>query len=150
MVKKLLLIIVLLGVLFVFREVVKQFRNTDTILGRISGLINRDNYLEVKTNTLDLNKIEILWQKEYNDPKIIFQNAIPKEKIGYQYGHNMFTVKYEQNEISEVGHFKTNNWHTHKYLFILDKEQSNYVLKFTADGPDEYLKNDTIWSKNNN
>lgn len=127
-----------------FKEASKQFRNTDSILGRVSGLINRDNHIKVKSNSIDLSEIEIVWTPEFNKSKTIYKNKKERGKIGHTYGSNTFIILHNQNEVIKTGHFKTNNWHSHDYDFNLEKNHDSYILNFKAKGPDQTIKIDTI------
>lgn len=141
---KTLSFLVVLGIVIGFKEAIKQFRNTDTILGRVSGLINRDNHIKVESNTIDLSEIEIVWGPEFNKSKSIYKNKKETGRIGHIYGSNTFTILHNQNEILKTGHFKTNNWHSHNYEFNLEKYNDLYILNFEAKGPDQAMRIDTI------
>ena len=121
----------------------KQFRNTDTILGRISCLINRDNTIQVNSNNIDYQNIEILWLPEYLNSQTVYDKGSNKSKIGHEYGQNYFQVNYDGKQIAKVGHFKTNNWHSHDYKFEILKDGTNYITKFKAIGPNSSEMSDT-------
>lgn len=127
-----------------FKEVSKQFRNTDSLLGRVSGLINRDNHIKIKSNSIDLSEIEIVWTPEFKKSKTIYKNKKETGKIGHIYGLNSFTILHNQNEVIKTGHFKTNNWHSHDYEFNIEKYTNLYIMNFEAKGPDQTMRIDTI------
>jgi len=142
--KRIIALLLVFGIVLGFKKISKQFRNSDTILGRISLLINRDNHLKVKSNTIDLNEIEIIWSPEFDKQITVYKNGKTKGKIGHRYGPNTFIIKHAQNEIAQIGHFKTNNWHSHDYDLRIELTQNSYILDFEADGPDQAKKSDTI------
>lgn len=125
------------------KYVSKLFRNTDSILGRISCVMNRDNTIEVNSKDIDINNIMILWQPDFLDSQIVYKDGSCKSKIGYEYGQNYFQVNYNGIQISKVGHFKTNNWHSHDYKFEIRKDDRNYITKFKAIGPNSFEISDT-------
>lgn len=138
-------VILLLGILFGFKEAIKPFRNSDSILGRISNLINRNNHIKVQSNYFDLKEVEIIWISEFDESRTVYKNGKEKEKIGHIYGHNRFIVKHREEEIIKSGHFKTNNWHSHDYIFIINTISDNlYSINFIVDGPNEHKSIDTI------
>ena len=121
----------------------KQFRNTDSILGRISSLINRDNSIHVTTTNIDPKSIEIIWRPDYLDSRIVHKNGVSKSKIGHEYGQNYFQINHNGSNISSVGHFKTNNWHSHNYRFEIVMDQEYYITSFQAIGPNSFETVDT-------
>lgn len=139
---KTIFIIILLT--FGLKLISKHYRNTDTILGRISTIINKDNFIKVYTKGLDDKELEITWYTDFSRPIVVYKFSKNRSKIRHEYGVNRFQIIYHGNIISEPFHFKTNNWHSHEYLFDIEKNKSMIYIKFNAIGPNENEFTDTI------
>ena len=142
--KRIIALMLILGIAIGLKEVSKQLRASDSTLGKISRVINRGNHLKVTSTSIDLNNIEIMWSTEFNPSKLVYKNRNAIDKIGYIYGSNNFTIKYNQQEILKTGHFKTNNWHSHDYLFSIEVDKASYIVTFIAKGPDKNKRTYTI------
>lgn len=142
--KKIAIIVLSLCFLFGIKQGLKTFRNTDTLLGRISALVNRDNSIKLSSKTLDLDQFSIVWKPELATQKIIYANGEKADKIGYEYGKNTFVIMKDEKEMAQANHFKTNNWHSHDYHFNIEQIENAYVFRFEASGPNEFVSLDTI------
>lgn len=115
---------------------ISNSRNTDSILTRISNIVNVNNKLDLKFRNIDSNKIRISWTSEDSKEKVIFEHQEKIAKIGYNYGPNTFNFYYDGKLISTVSQFKKNNWHSHDYSIELIKDEEKFRLLFVANGPD--------------
>ena len=52
------------------------------------------------------------------------------------YGYSKFKMYFRDSLIAEMGHFKTNWWHTHKYDFTLNLDGNDLSIDFKIIGPD--------------
>ena len=132
-------IIIALGVICIcfiaLKFISKSFRNTDTILCRISNILNDNNGFSVETSGLDHSKIKIKWIYEVNH-KLIFSNGKQIAKIDHEYGPNRFEIQVNSSSKFNVGHFKTANWASHNYTIKINKNSTEYKIEFIADGSD--------------
>lgn len=115
----------------------KPFANSDSIIGRISNILNKNNTLEFECNGLNITDVQIIWKPEIAEEKVVYKNGKQIGKIGYEYGPNKFDVLLKNGFRFSVGHFKTNNWHSHRYRIKLKKNNSGYLLHFNANGPNK-------------
>jgi antitoxin component YwqK of YwqJK toxin-antitoxin module len=105
-------------------------------MGRISNILNHNNQLELVCDGLEKSDIIIIWEPELEQGKTIFENGKQTGKIGHSYGPNRFKIIIFESLEFNFGHFKTNNWHAHKYYLELKKDKIGYKIAFTAKGPD--------------
>lgn len=134
--KKLIVIpaIILVGVI-TLKYISKPYVNSDTLLGRVSNILNTNNLLSLNCDGLDMNEVKIFWNSGNNNSKIIFSDSKQIGRIGHEYGHNNFEILLNNGLKFNLGHFKTNNWHAHKYKIGLIKEPQKYKVKLEATGP---------------
>lgn len=134
--KKLSIIIILIiSGLVILKFVSKPFVNNDSTLGRISNLLNNNNIIYINCEGITKEEVRITWSSDTGKSKIVFRSGNNVGRIGHEYGNNSFTI-YLNNKLEfRVNHFKTNNWHSHKYKFKIVKDNQKYKIKFIADGP---------------
>jgi antitoxin component YwqK of YwqJK toxin-antitoxin module len=130
-----LFISVIIGI-FILKTISKSFANTDTLFGRISNVLNDNNTVEICCIGLDKKDIDISWNSETTEPIFIIENGRKTHKVGYEYGKNQFNIKLPNDLDFKVGHFKTNNWHSHRYEFNINKDSNGYKIGWVAIGPD--------------
>lgn len=120
----------------------KPFINHDTILGRISNVLNTNNLVKLKCVGLAKSSINISWSSEMNNSEKIIQEGEKVGKVGHEYGPNNFLVSINNMPGISFSHFKTNNWHAHNYSFRIIAIQDSISICFSAIGPDpqEYTK----------
>jgi hypothetical protein len=136
-VKKLLtifLLFVLIAIL-ILKFVSKQSVNKDTLLCRISNVLNRNNSIELNCTGIDKTDINITWNSLDLNNRIVIKEGVSNSKIGHVYGTNIFRILYKGVYMFDVSHFKTNNWHAHKYKIDINRDSTGYLIRFVADGP---------------
>lgn len=110
----------------------ENFANADTIANKIGCHLFEFNTISVETESdLELKQVQIK-----NNNRTVFKDARRKNKIGQEYGHNIFEVYYADLLIAEVGHFRRNNWYTNQYAFTILKEGTDFIVKYQISGPD--------------
>ncbi len=136
--RKRLIIILILGLIGILtlKLVSKPFANTDTIIGRISNILNKNNTIDLNCIGIEKKEINITWYPEMIDTNQIIRKGRQVGKIGYEYGPNRFRILLKNGLVFNVGHFKTNNWHSHRYEIGITKDTLGYKLEFIAKGPD--------------
>ena len=93
---------------------------------------------------LNLSDLRIVW--ELDGPpgehpiaqKVLFdgeQLLLPD----YVYGWNYFSVWYRETMTKRFSHFKTNNWHSNSYTFIIKQNNGVPIVKLKIAGPDAPL-----------
>lgn len=87
---------------------------------------------------VDKNEIDVIWAPEIAKNKLVISKGNQIDKIGYEYGRNSFELQIAPNLKFSVGHFKTNNWHSHRYYIDVEKDKSGFEIKFTAKGPNQF------------
>ena len=108
------------------------FKNTDTIINKIGCRLFEFNTINVETdNELDLKKVVI---KIGNNT--VYKNKQQHNKIGQYYGHVILKIYYENQLISEIGHWKRNNWYTNNYNIKIMKKTADYSIAYDINGPD--------------
>lgn len=94
------------------------------------------NSIEINTsNNLNINRINIYWNSETKAGQIV-KNGKETNLIFKEYGPNSFTVLYEKDTIKQFTYFKTNNWHGHKHIISLSRNNENIKTEFKIIGPD--------------
>ena len=131
-----IVLILILGSILTLKFVSRPFANSDTIIGRISNILNRNNKVDLSCTGIDRANINITWYSETANSRLIIKNGEQVGKIGYEYGSNGFRIKLKNGLEFTVGHFKTNNWHSHDYEFKIIRDTLGYRIKFIANGPD--------------
>ena len=107
------------------KPIFEIFANTDTIANKIGCRLFEFNTISVETESdIDLKQVQI----RINN-RDVFKDGRQKNKIGQEYGHNIFEVYYADLLIAEVGHFRRNNWYTNQYAFTILKEGSDFIVK---------------------
>jgi len=136
--KKRLIKVLIIGFIsvLILKFLSKPFANSDSILGRISNLLNSNNLIELNSVGLDKKNIDLIWYPELTDSVLIIKNGKQVGEIGYNYGPNRFKIFLSNDLEFKVGHFKTNNWHPHQYKIDVSKDSSGYRIGFTANGND--------------
>lgn len=134
---KLILILILSLVIcvFVLKFISKNYRNSDSIMGRISNILNWNNNIYLTCKGINKEDINIVWYWEFGH-KTVMEKGLYSDKIGNEYGINSFDLYYKDKKIGSVGHFKTNNWHSHDYLINITKINSGYSIDYECIGPD--------------
>ena len=66
---------------------------------------------------LDLKLIQIR-----NNNRTVCKDGQHKDKIGQEYGHNIFEIYSVYLLVAEVGHFRRNNWYTNQCAFDISKK----------------------------
>lgn len=119
---------------------------------------NELNTLQVVTENLDLNTLQIYWTTEKGfadregeqDSVLVFTEGEYLKNIGKVYGGNGFYVYCEGNYIGNGGHFKTRNSDTYEYTLEVNKVDSiSYSIKFMALGIDT-ISSERIFSEGKN
>lgn len=115
--------------------ITKPYRNTDTILGRISNIFNENNSLNLICVNFPKTEVNILWEYEFSSRKIV-KNGNKMSSIGNKYGTNKFIIKVGNIFEESLLHYKSNNWHSYDYEIKISKVNSNlYRINFSAKGP---------------
>lgn len=124
--------IVLMGVLVCSKPAFQTFVNTDTVVNRIGCRLFEFNTISVRTDAdVDINQVQL----KIND-QVVFEDGQQQNRIGQTYGQNVFEIYYSDLLISEVGHFRTNNWYTNQYAFSISKDQHELRVAHQIKGPD--------------
>ena len=113
-----ILLILILGGILTLKFVSKSFVNSDTIIGRISNILNRNNKIDLNCYGINKSDIDIIWITEETKPKLVIEEGKETGKIGHIYGPNRFKILLKNGLEFKVGHFKTNNWHWFSPLLI--------------------------------
>jgi hypothetical protein len=130
--------IVLIGLTMFSKPIFKTFENTDTVANKIGCRLFEFNTISVKTDSnIDLNKIQIKINNQ-----IVFKHGQQQNRIGQEYGHNVFDIYYDDLLIAEMGHFRRNNWYTNQYVIEISKNGNNFIVDHLISGPD--AKNDNF------
>jgi antitoxin component YwqK of YwqJK toxin-antitoxin module len=133
--KKVIITLIVISISFIaLKLILKSYRNTDTILCRISNILNENNGFAIQTSGLDQNKLEIIWINEMNQ-KHIYSNGKQIAKIDHEYGKNGFEIQVNPSTKFNVGHIKTKNWTSHNYTIKINKDSTEYKIEFIANGP---------------
>jgi hypothetical protein len=120
------------------KPIFEKFANTDTIANKIGCRLFEFNTISVETDSnLDLQQVQIRINK-----RTVFKDGQQQNKIGQEYGHNIFEVYYADLLIAEVGHFRRNNWYTNQYAFEILKMETDFIVEHQISGPD--AKNDNF------
>lgn len=126
----------------------QQFRNTETLRNKIGCRL------------YDLNTLEISSEEDIDWTKVVVKNnnqiiAIGKNKIGdfkQEYGYQKLEIYYDHLLVSEIFHFKRNNWYTNDYTIKLAENNGEVkVNKYQVEGPDgsnDSFRKDFIYDKN--
>lgn len=131
----LILLIVVLAIGYVsLKHISKPYRNSDTIIGRISNILNENNKIEIECFGVEENKVDVSWHPDV-EGKIIIKSGKQVGKIGHEYGPNSFHIIINKNVSFKVAHMKTNNWHSHNYKIQLTQDSKGYKVNFIAEGP---------------
>jgi hypothetical protein len=120
------------------RPIFEKFTNTDTIVNKIGCRLFEFNTISVEVDSnINLNEVQI-WINKRN----VFKDGKQQNRIGQEYGHNIFEIYYADLLIAEVGHFRRNNWFTNQYAFEISKKGNDFILEHQINGPD--AKNDNF------
>lgn len=124
---------VVLICLIIFSEsIFEKFKNTDTVANKIGCRLFEFNTISVKTDSdLDLNEVQIKIRE-----RMVFKDGQQQNRIGQEYGHNIFEIYYSGLLIAEVGHFRRNNWYTNLYTFEISKNGNDFIVAHQIGGPD--------------
>ena len=126
-----LVILIIIGV-FAFKSVIGKFRNTDTIINKIACRAFELNSITVVTDDdVELGDIEI---KVGTLPVFILGEQV--NRVGQFYGRKTFLVYHKDLLIAEIGHRKTNNWHSNDYEFGIARNKHNFTMKHVISGLD--------------
>lgn len=129
----LLILVSLLGL----KLISKSYANSDTLLCRISNLLNRNNTIQLTCHGLVKSEVSIKWYSDDVSDKSVIKNGRETKKISNHYGPSYFLITLENGQSAKVGHFKTNNWYSHNYKFDITKSDQKYRVKFVAEGPND-------------
>ena len=117
---------------FYLQVISSTVKNTDTITNKIACRLFEQNTISVHTaGNINKQDIQIKVGK-----RSVYANGMQEERIGQAYGWVKLKIYYQDQLISEISHFKTNNWHTHDYLFELEKSQDQMRINYSITGPD--------------
>jgi len=134
----LLISLIGIGLIFFSKPIFKSYKNTDTLINKIGCRLFEFNSISLKTeNGLDAKNVEL---KIGN--RIIFSDEKQQDKIGQFYGHVILKIYYDKLLVSEIGHWKRNNWYTNDYHITLIKSDHHYLVDYDISGPDG--KNDNF------
>jgi hypothetical protein len=129
------MIILLIIGYFSLKHISKPYRNTDTVLGRISNILNENNTIHLVCEGISKSSVDINW-KHYLREKTIFRRGIKRNSIGNEYGKNTFVVKVNGLFEETLVHYKSNNWYSHDYQIEIQKISPKvYELRFKVNGP---------------
>lgn len=112
-----------------------NFRNVDSLMGRLSNFLNRNNQIDLVLDGIAHEEVEVFWTCYTRDVKV-FSDGSEDKKIGHEYGRNNFRILLHNGLEFEIGHFKHNDWYAHDYIIELIRIPDGYILNFIADGPD--------------
>mgnify|MGYP001376758528 CR=1 FL=1 len=114
-------VIILIGLVAFSKPIFNLFVNTDTIANKIGCRLFEFNTITVKSDSdINLNKIEIR-----TNNRVVYRDNTQQDKIGQFYGHVILEIYYDSLLVSEIGHWKRNNWYTNGYKVILRKHKNN-------------------------
>ena len=131
------LVITVVGLVF-SKPVFRPFENTDTIINKIGCRLFEFNVISVTAfDNIDLDNIQI----KIRD-KIVFKDRKQRHKIGQEHGYSILDIYFKDRLIAVIGHMKTNDWFTNKYIIEVSKQDNNYIVKHEITGPDS--KNDNF------
>ena len=131
-------VIILIGLVAFSKPIFNLFVNTDTIANKIGCRLFEFNTITVKSDSdINLNKIEIR-----TNNRVVYRDNTQQDKIGQFYGHVILEIYYDSLLVSEIGHWKRNNWYTNGYKVILRKHKNHYLVDYEITGPDG--KNDNF------
>ncbi|ANQ52579.1 hypothetical protein MY04_5247 [Flammeovirga sp. MY04] len=142
-----LISIIIIFVFFLSKPIFESYKNTDTLINKIGCRLYEFNSINVKSN-VDLKKIEIR-----NNGQIVFANGHQKNNMKQEYGHTTLEVYYDNLLITEISHFKSNNWYVNQYDFIITETNNEIKVSYSISGPnsktDSYQKR-YIYDQSNN
>ena len=133
--KYIIFIIFLVACMMTLKYVSKSYRNTDTLLCRISNILNWDNTIDVDYNSDNKKNIKV-FLLSYESRKEVYSNGKQTAKIPQRYGGYYFDVYDEHKKIYSTRVFSTNNWHSFDFTLKINKEGADYAIDFICDGPD--------------
>jgi len=131
-----IILLLLIAGIFFLKFISEPFVNSDTIIGRISNLLNRNNKIELTCMGIEKSEIDVSWNAERLKNILVIRKGALAGKIGHEYGPNRFKIKLANGIEFNTGHFKFNNWHSHIYKIEIKKDISGYSVGFEANGPD--------------
>ena len=101
-------------------------------------ILNKNSVEIQVSDQLEKNKVDVLWMDEFKNFKKIVRNGKETGVIYKEYGRNKFAVTYEQDTAGIFEYFKLNNWHGHKHIIRLIKNDSSEKIECNVEifGPD--------------
>ncbi len=113
------------------KPILLTYRNTDTLMNKIGYRLFEFNEINVEVvNDIEINDIEIK-----HNSTVVFEDGQQKNRIKNDYGHCILKVFYKKILISEIGHFKTNNWFTNNYYFTVSESNGETNVICKIEGP---------------
>lgn len=135
-----LLSITLFIVVFLIIGNNSKYRNTNSLINKTYLFFFDGNEYEIKGDDAILSRIKIIWQSG-DQKKVIYENSMFINGISNTYGGNAIVILHNDKEIKTISFFKTNWWHTHKYIFDFSESGTNSVsVSFQMIGPDHILE----------
>jgi hypothetical protein len=114
---------------------------SSTELGHLVSLLGDFNSIELITkDDLKIDNVKIYWECQKNKRVLLRDGKKNLNRIIPCYGGNLFTVYYDDIKKVGIWHVKYNNWHYHKYIFILYKENGKIRVNLNITGPDEHIE----------
>jgi len=136
----LILIIILFAIVFLIIGSNSKYRNTNSLINKSYLLFFDGNEYEIKGDKTILSEVKIIWQSD-DQKKVIYEKSTFINGIGNTYGGNAIVILYNDIEIKVISFFKTNWWHTHKYIFDFSESVADSVrVSFEMIGPDNVLE----------
>jgi len=96
---------------------------------------------------LKVEDFTIKWRTGIDEPITIFSNGSDHKKKFKEYGKNYFSVYFRDSLIANFQQFKLNNWHGHKYKFEISKTDNEFLIDWSAIGPDSVRTKKTSYNK---
>ncbi len=119
-------------------QYLNHLRTTDTIINKIGCRLFEFNSIRVKTeNGLDAKNVEL----KIGD-RVVYSDEKQHDKIGQFYGLVILKIYYNKLLVSEIGHWKRNNWYTNDYQITIRKSDHHYLVNYNINGPNG--KNDNF------
>ena len=131
------IIAILWLVLLMIKPVFRSYANTDTIANKIGCVIFEFNTINVEVQ----NDIKLADIKIKANNTTVFRKGKQRNRVGQEYGHTILGIYHKNQLIAEVGHFKTNNWFTNGYSFIISKNDNNIIVTHDITGPNSGYDN---------
>jgi hypothetical protein len=159
--KKILIGLFIVGLIIFCALLYPGFNGTNRPINYLHYLVWGNNLKVSVAESLDKNKVKIVFENEMamiqkrniiRNPKeadflvrhtrykvireTIYENGKQMADIPYDYGKLRLVIYYNGKEIGELGHWQTNFYYVHTYTIRVEPSDNGIVVKTSMEGPD--------------